>query len=62
MVMGLHLPYLLLAIMHVNLPVNKILLVLSNTKGQIRLCQTEKKSLQDPSCQITNPCEFCPCF
>ncbi|KAG4981064.1 hypothetical protein JHK82_034314 [Glycine max] len=44
--------------MHVNLPRNKILLVFSYTKVQIRLCQKGKKSLQDPSCQITQSHEF----
>nr|XP_007150066.1 hypothetical protein PHAVU_005G123500g [Phaseolus vulgaris]ESW22060.1 hypothetical protein PHAVU_005G123500g [Phaseolus vulgaris] len=46
MVMGLHLPYLPLAIMHVNLLVNKILLVFSHTKVQIRLHHTGKKAFR----------------
>lgn len=42
--MGLHLPYLPLAIMQMHLPLNKILLVFSYTKVQIRLCQSEKEA------------------
>ena len=41
--MGLHLPYLPLAIMHVNLPVVKILLVFSHTKVQIGVVSEGKK-------------------
>ena len=64
MVTGLHLPYLPLAIMLMNLPVNEIPLVFSYTKSPNRVASVGKKKikkkngLQDPYARNSNATNF----
>lgn len=60
MVISLHRPYLPLAIMRMNLPVNEIVLVFSYTKVQISCIKLKRKALRTSSSQKFKPHNFVP--